>query len=185
VDEFSTDEIQMSVLDRVDPVTHNQIGIGAVARHHRTYDRSGKYVKLTCTSDSGAGESVLPKNWFPEVECKKSEEHNTSYAAADGTLLPNEGKKTLTGLTTSGKKMRMDWQLADITKPLASVSRLCERGHRVVFDDAEEGGGFIEHKTTGARTALRKSRGVYEFDVWVKLPETPTQTGGSSFRRQG
>ena len=108
-----------------------------------------------------------------------------SYAAADGTLLANEGKKTFNGLTTSGKKMKMDWQLADVTEPLASVSRLCERGHRVVFDDSEDGGGYIQQKSTGARTPLRKSRGVYEVDVRIRVPEKSKDSAGTGFRRQG
>ena len=100
--EDDNDEIQMPVLGRVEPVAHQRVDVAAVARQHRQYDSTGRYMRLTCTSDSGAGESVLPKNWFPEVESRKSEEHNTSYAAADGTLLAHGGKKTFNGLTTSG-----------------------------------------------------------------------------------
>ena len=55
----------------------------------------------------------------------------------------------------------------------------------MVFDDSEGGGGYIQHKSTGARTPLRKSRGVYEFDVWIRVPEKSKDSAGTSFRRQG
>jgi hypothetical protein len=183
------DEIHMMGLDRVEPVHDPRVDIHVVTKHHRTYDKSGKYIRLTCTSDSGAGESVLPKTWFPEIASEMSDECNTSYASADGTLLANEGMKVLSGYTMDGKKIKMNWQLTDVTKPLASVGRLTERGHRVVFDDSEPGGGFILHKASGVRTPVRKTRGVYEFDVWVKVPETTSKSqqssGNGGSQRQG
>lgn len=175
-------------LERVSPA--GQVQVSAVtpkSRRSREYDKTGKYVKLTCTGDSGAGESVLPREWFPEVPAQRSEEETTSYAAADGTLLPNEGKKVLMGYNESGKRVQMQWQLADITKPLVSLGRLTDRGHRIVLDNAEAGGGYMEYKATGEKTRLRKERGVYEFDVWVELPGRADHATRqmSSFRRQG
>jgi hypothetical protein len=126
---------------------------------------------MTCTSDSGAGESVLPDSWFPEIPTQKSTESNTTYASADGNILQNRGKKTLEGYNAEGKKVRMEWQLAKVTKPLMSVGRLTDKGHRVVFDNQVPGGGYIVHKESGTTTPLRKQNGTYEFDIWVKVPE--------------
>ena len=89
-------------------------------------------------------------------------------SSADGTLLANEGMKVLSGYTMDGKRIKTNWQLTDVTKPLVSVGRLTERGHRVFFDDSEPGGGFIMHKAFEVRTPLGKTRGVYGFDVWVE-----------------
>ena len=155
-----------------------------MATHKRQYDRSGKYVKTTCTSDSGAGESVLPHDWFPEIKAQKSSESATTYASADGSILQNKGRKTLEGYNAEGNKVRMEWQLAKVTKPLMSVGRLTDKGHRVIFDNSVPGGGVIVHKETGVKTPLRKRNGTYEFDVWVNVNEN-SKSVGAVFPGQG
>ena len=61
-------------------------------------------------------------------------------------------------------------------KLLASVSRIIQAGHRVVFDTPEEG-SYIENKATGNKTWLRQQGGVFYLDLWIK-PE-------GDFPRQG
>ena len=70
-------------------------------------------------------------------------------------------------------------QMCDNLNPkkfLASVSRMNQAGHRVVFDNPENG-SYLENKTTGVKTWLRQEGGVFYFDLWV----SPT----SLFGRQG
>ena len=64
----------------------------------------------------------------------------------------------------------MTFQIAEVNKILASVSRIVEGGNRVVFDNPQIG-SYIENKTNGNRTYLRQANGVYYMDVWVS-PET-------------
>ena len=47
-------------------------------------------------------------------------------------------------------------------KPLMSVSRICDAGHRVVFDSK---GGSIEHKVTGQVTKFDRVDNVYRLHV--------------------
>eukprot|EP00973_Karenia_brevis_P081587 11310181-Karenia_brevis.AAC.1 len=58
----------------------------------------------------------------------------------------------------------MRYQVADVTKPLASVARICQAGHKVVFDSE---GSYIEDKTDGRREWLREHNGTYVMDTWV------------------
>ena len=175
------ERIEAMTLDRVSE--NKTIGIGNVSKQPKVYDKSGRYVRLTCTSDSGAGESVLPEDWFPEIPKQVSEESGTTYAAANGSVLRNEGKKVIEGHNSAGKKVRLEWQLANVTKPLLSVGKLTQHGRRVVFDDAEPNGGYILHKSTNTKTQLRKKNGTYEFDIWVAAqPESSHADAG--FRRQ-
>ena len=85
------DYVGLSTLDR----TSGCVELGSMATHMRQYGRSGKYVKTTCTSDSGAGESVLSYDCFPEIKAQRSSESGTTYASADGSTLQNKGRKTL------------------------------------------------------------------------------------------
>ena len=58
----------------------------------------------------------------------------------------------------------MRLQAAEVSRPLASVKRICEAGHTVVFDDT---GSFILNKATGEINTLREECGNYMFDLWV------------------
>ena len=100
------------------------------------------------------------------------------YVAAGGARIPNIGQKRVVFATPQGQVSAMTFQVADINKPLASVSKICKKGHRVVFDDD---GSYIEHKSTKKRTMIRERNGVYVLDAWV-MPQGEQKTG---FSRQG
>jgi hypothetical protein len=53
-------------------------------------------------------------------------------------------------------------QVTDVKKPLMSVSRICDAGHRVVFT---KGGGTIEHEVTGQVTKFGRVDNVYRLKV--------------------
>ena len=55
-------------------------------------------------------------------------------------------------------------QVAPVAQPLGSVKRMCQAGHRVVFDDE---GSYIENKWTGEANWLREEDGNYIMDVHV------------------
>eukprot|EP00974_Lingulodinium_polyedra_P091639 8882133-Lingulodinium_polyedra.AAC.1 len=63
--------------------------------------------------------------------------------------------------------------VADVSKVLASVARMCECGNRVVFD---EEGSYVQNKKTGMKTKIEKRNGVYVMDLMVKQePESHSQ----------
>ena len=67
-------------------------------------------------------------------------------------------------------------QEAPVSKPLRSVKRMCQAGHRVVFD---EEGSYIENKNTGEINWLREEDGNYVLDTYV-VPShmrSPTRAG--------
>ena len=132
-------------------------------------DRHG-HVKITCMADSAAADTVFPTAWFPEVPAQESEasKAGVEYTAANGKRLPNRGCKDLDVCTADGTMRKMRVQLADIHKPLFSIGRSTARGHRVVLD--EGGDSYIEHRGSGHRVPLRKEKGVFVFDLWVKVP---------------
>ena len=56
-------------------------------------------------------------------------------------------------------------QVTDVRKSLMSVSKVCDEGHRVVF---EAHAGHIEHIARGQRTSFYRCNGVYVLDVAVE-----------------
>ena len=98
------------------------------------------------------------------------------YLSASGDPIPNLGEKSLMLMTESGSLRSMMYQVAKVTKPLGSVSRICKAGHAVVFDDE---GSFIYNKSTGSVDWLREENGTYVLDSYiVPKAEAPFQGQG-------
>ena len=83
------------------------------------------------------------------------------YTVADGGKIKNEGERVVSMCTPGGQWRDMVFQVCNVNKALGSVSRICARGHRCVFDDA---GSFIQHKATGEMIWLEQQNGVYVLD---------------------
>ena len=101
--------------------------------------------------------SSMPQNRSLDMKFKKRERH-------------------LPMMTKENTKRSTKVQVAEVSRPLASVKRICEAGHVVVFD---EDGSFIFNKMTGEINQLREESGNYMFDVWIPRKSTTT-----SFHRQ-
>ena len=76
-------------------------------------------------------------------------------------------------VSSSGQEIMFKAQVTDVHRPLMSVSRICDRGNRVVFDSQ---GGYIKSLTTGEKIHVRRDHNVYRLQVEVPEP---------GFARQG
>ena len=73
----------------------------------------------------------------------------------------------------TGQSIQLQFDIANITKPLASVYTIAKKGNRCVF---EEDGGYIENKATGKQTPLRLEGKLYYLDLWLKVPKRLVET---------
>ena len=77
--------------------------------------------------DSGAAEKVTPRMRFPNhktVEPKGSK-RGVFYTTADGSIVENEGEKTLITSTADEAQLRkVTFQVANVTMALGSVSKM-------------------------------------------------------------
>jgi hypothetical protein len=131
--------------------------------------------------DSGASETVANSASFAGFEAIETSATGTKYssAAEGGPEITNAGEKRIEVMDQNGNLSFMKVQMCDnlhSKKFLASVSRINQTGHRVVFDDPASG-SYIENKMTGNKTWLRQESGVFYLDLWIS-PE-------SIFGRQG
>ena len=119
------------------------------------------------TVDSGAGESVAPPHEadkFPIVETQASRD-GTYYVAATGDRVYNEGEKRITCMTPEGHQHSWMFQMAEVNKVLASVSRICESGQeKVVF---QKNNSYIENLATGRKTHMKERNDVYVIEAWL------------------
>ena len=124
--------------------------------------------QISILIDSGSTETVAPEGILKGYELISTDwsETGKGYSAANGTEIPNLGEKLVRGQTMNGMWCSMKFQVCSVTKPLGSVSRMCQAGSRVIFCPPEEG-SYIEHVATKKKTYLRQSKGLYFLDMWI------------------
>jgi hypothetical protein len=128
-----------------------------------------KWEKIEAVIDSGAAESVAPSSMAPWVPVQPSEgsKRGLVYMSASGAKLPNQGEKQFSMMTSEGNWAEATFQVADVTRPLCSVTKVCDKGNRVVF---EANGGYIENLATGVCTSFARQNNVYVMDMFVEEP---------------
>ena len=125
--------------------------------------------KMRITVDSGAAESVIPVDEIMNYS-KQPRSVEEYFQTASGEAIRNEGEQRIPVVTPSGLLKAMTFQACDVTKPLASVKRMMDAGHAVVFAPDELGGSFILNLQTGDDEPLVEEDGNYYMDVWVPPP---------------
>ena len=92
------------------------------------------------------------------------------------------GQKLLNVQTDEGKDRQVLYQIAEVSRPLTSVSSLCDKGNWVVYTSQ---GGFIINCQTGGRTGFERQGSIYELGLWIKDDENRGTSQSSSFPLQG
>lgn len=85
--------------------------------------------------DSWSSAYVMPKRVVPQFNAKEStgSTRGANLLVASGTVVKNEGEKTLVFNTKSGHTRRITFQVADVNNILASVAKRCDGGSGVLF----------------------------------------------------
>ena len=87
--------------------------------------------------------------------------------------MPNEGQQRLPIALGNGVKTMALFQLAEVSRPLISVARMCEMGNQVIFGVS---GGVIRNLKSGNDIPFTKRDGVYVFHMWVAPIESVAAT---------
>lgn len=141
-------------------LAEDMVEIGVVS-HDGVQEKFGQI-----TIDSGAAESVMPKNFLPglAIEPASGMKGQAKYVAANGSRMGNYGQKKVPLRTNmGGNKQAITFQVTDVTKPLAAVSRIVEKGNVVQFGPKAED-NFIRN-SAGSKIPIRQERGTYVIDV--------------------
>ena len=139
--------------------------------------------RVSIAVDSGACDNVISPDDVPEqpvVESAASKKGENFYSAT-GEPIPNLGDIKLPMITREGTARGMLMRAAPVSKPLASVKRICQAGHAVIFD---EEGSYIINKANGEVNWMREDDGNYMLDAWVPPPGFSPTDPGLGFRRQ-
>ena len=123
--------------------------------------------------DSGAAESVCPRTMAPQfaIQDSAASKSGVYYTSANGGKIMNLGEQHVPVCLSNGARSICTFQIAEVSRPLMSVSRLCEMGNRVLFG---ANGGVILNLHSGSATPFHKEDGVYVFEMWIPpLAESP------------
>ena len=91
---------------------------------------SAKWIKVDSVMDSGASNPVAPPTMAPNCTIRPSEgsRRGQKFTSASKHKLKNLGEQHLEACTEEGIETEVLFQIADVSRPLVSVSQICERG---------------------------------------------------------
>ncbi len=122
----------------------------------------------------------MPWQMLPQEPLRESKRANATYMDASGHAMSNKGQKEVK-LIVNGKVASMVFQATDVRKPLASVSRIVEKGNTVVFDSDRS---YILHKASGTKTPINLENGAYVINVEYLIP-SKKDSGDTALRGSG
>ena len=130
----------------------------------------GTWEKITFTGDSGAVDHVITPEAGKAFEIKETAASKAGFGfrAANGSPIKIFGERKLNGVTESGAAFRMNCQVTNVKKNLASFVKMVNEGNDIVMSQK---GSFIKNVNSGQVIKLDLNKGTPQFDVWVKKIE--------------
>jgi len=130
----------------------------------------GTWEKITFTGDSGAVDHVIMPETGKAFEIKETAASKAGFGfrAANGSPIKIFGERKLNGVTESGEAFRMNCQVTDVKKNLASFVKMVNEGNDIVMSKK---GSFIKNISNGKVIKLDLDKGTPQFDVWVQKTE--------------
>ena len=98
--------------------------------------------------------------------------------AANGVHTPNLGGQTVAGTSINDKRLGMEFNVGNVSRPLASIGEILAKTRRAVLDPDES---YIESSSAGAWTPLRREGRLFYLDNWCNIP---SQLANSPFVRE-
>ena len=71
-------------------------------------------------------------------------------------------------MIAAGNMIKSVFQVAEITRPLMSVSKICELGHKCIFDDEK---AEVITKNGKVLCTFKRKGGLYVAEMTLKAPE--------------
>ena len=133
------------------------------------------WAQIAVASDSGCVRHVTPKNIFgTDVKPTARSLAGHKYYGANNSPIDNHGCQCVKGGTHEGVHLTMDFDVADVSRPLLSITEIIQKKrHRVVYDFPTS---YIEDKVTGREVNLMLASNLYVLDVWVQIPTALTKS---------
>ena len=129
-------------------------------------DQEMVWVQVPCAVDSGSCANVAPEDVFG-INSATTEKRLPKFFGADGSPIENLGALVAEGFSDDGHAMKIDFDIAKVTRPLLSVYKMTSNGHKVEFT---EKGGTIQVKGSQKKIQLRQEGRLFMLDLWCQVP---------------
>ena len=129
-------------------------------------------------ADSGCTEHIVSREGIKDINASPSKASvaGRGFTTATGDRVPNEGECHMTfTVGEKGANASGTFQVAQVTRPLMSIAKICDKGNTVTFTKEK---GVVNGPDGSQICMFVRERGLYVADVKVKI-------GEQSFRRQG
>ena len=176
---YNTDQGQKELIsmdaDRTSR-TREALGLSTLTEHASTGQISpmgnrneSDWVEIEMTADSGACDSVMPRDGpcaslqiFPSPQS----ERGMIYEVANKATIPCLGERRLE-VWTEGAQMprRMAIQVADVHKPLLSLSKCADSGYQSMF--GQNAGALVDMESGDVIPLVRRGN-LYYLRAWVR-----------------
>ena len=126
--------------------------------------------------DSGCCDHVMDLQDAPGYQAYLVEspgsKRKQQFVVGNGERVPNEGQLVLnleSDVDKCTRKLQSTFQVAEVTRPLMSVSKICDQGLRCLFDDQE---ALVCDKVSGkVLVTFKRHGGLYITRMRLKPPE--------------
>ena len=124
--------------------------------------------------DSGASDHVSSRLDLPghTVEPSPGSKAGKHYTAAGGKAIPNEGQAAVSVVLPAGNgKVNMGlatFQVAEVSRPLMSVSKICDQGYACLF--TKDGAQILDSNQRKV-CEFGRPNGLYVANMKLKSPE--------------
>ena len=111
----------------------------------------------------------MPRNMFHERGIRKSEssKNGKGFQGPGGENIKNYGQQVMSVRTPEGLVGQSTWQVADVRRPLVSVSHIIQAGNDLFIGKDE---AYIMNRRKKEKSMLRKEGNVYVLDLFVRVP---------------
>ena len=136
---------------------------------------------LRIALSSSAGDHVAGRDQVGKNSARPSlaSEHGCHFVDAGGNRIQNQGESQLHMLEPGGKTTKSTFQVADVTRALYSVSKICDDGCEVYFTATEA----VITKNDVVVTRFVREGGLYVAEMQIK--DEPGNGEASPFIGQG
>ena len=127
-----------------------------------------EWFEIEMTADTGACDTVMPRKLAEHIVIQPSLQslREMNYEVADGKEIPNLGERRCLMWTENGSiPRRMNLQVADVHKPLLSLSRCADMGFESRF--GRVAGALIDSET-GEVIPLQRKGNLYVLKCWIR-----------------
>ena len=126
---------------------------------------------MPCAVDSGACANITPKGIL-KFHVNGSGKLAPKFFAADGPPVENLGAMGAEEFSDDGHAIKIDFDIANVTRPLLSVSKMTAKGHKVQFTEC---GGTIQVKGSNRKIQLRQEGRLSMLPLWCQKPAKLTK----------